>query len=172
MRFGWRGPLVGAVLTFFVLGGAGVVWLQRQINPGSGGGEVEVMVPRGLSTSGVADLLERKGVVTNATVFRYYAQVKGLGPIQAGEYRLHRRSSLSGVVATLRKGARVEQPDRLTVPEGLTMKQVADRVGQLPGRSRERFLSLARSGTVRSPLQPAGTTGMEGLLFPDTYFFS
>src|SRR5207249_1143308 len=57
-------------------------------------------------------------------------------------------------------------------PEGLTFDQIADRIGALPGRSRERFLAAARSGAVKSRYQPVGSTNLEGLLFPDTYLFT
>src|SRR5205814_2237136 len=55
------------------------------------------------------------------------------------------------------------------IPEGLTLDQNADRVAALPGRSKDRFLVAARSGTVRSTWQPPGNTSLEGLLFRDTY---
>ena len=172
MRVSGKAVLVGAVLTVFLVAGAGLVWIRNQIDPGSAGKPVLVTVPRGLSTSGVADLLERKGVITNATVFRYYAELKGLGPIQAGDYQLRRHSGLDGVVTALRRGASIEEPDRLTIPEGLTVDEIAERVGRLPGRSTDRFLGVARSGTIRAPLQPAESTTLEGMLYPDTYFFT
>jgi UPF0755 protein len=57
----------------------------------------------------------------------------------------------------------------VVVPPGFTMAQIAARVGALPGHSARDFLSLAESGQVRSPYEPAGVTRLEGLLFPATY---
>jgi UPF0755 protein len=56
------------------------------------------------------------------------------------------------------------------VPPGLTMSQIADRVGALPGHSRDAFLATVDSGVVRSKYQSAGVTSLEGLTWPDTYF--
>jgi UPF0755 protein len=49
------------------------------------------------------------------------------------------------------------------------LPQIAERVGKLPGRSGDRFLELAKSGTITSSLLPQGSTNLEGLLLPETY---
>ncbi len=61
---------------------------------------------------------------------------------------------------------------RLALIPGLTLDMIADRVAQLPGMSRDRFLQLAQSGTIRSKFQPAGNNSLEGLTWPDTYYVS
>jgi len=168
-----RWPLVlGAVVLVIALGaGGGYFWLRHQIDAsGHRGAAVMLTIPKGASTTEIAALLERKGVVADATVFRYYARVKGTAPIEAGNYTLYRHDPLADVVAILGRGPQRPENDRITIPEGLTLPEIADRVGRLPGRSAERFLSIARSGSVRSPLQPAGSTNLEGLLAPDTYY--
>jgi UPF0755 protein len=73
------------------------------------------------------------------------------------------------VVGILKKGPSLKF-SRLTIPEGFTLKEIADKVGQLPGHSSAAFLQLAQSGAVHSSVQPVGSTNLEGLLFPDTYF--
>ena len=171
----WGKRLVVGVAVLLVLGmvaaGVGYLWVQSQVDPsGPAGREVTVEIPRGSSTQRIASLLEEEGVVTNARNFRVYVRVKSGGPFQAGTYTLRQRSSFDDVLAALEKGPELTF-QRLTVPEGLTIKQVAERVGKLPGRSAERFLTVASSGEVRSKYQPAGSTNLEGLLFPDTYNF-
>jgi peptidoglycan lytic transglycosylase G len=108
-------------------------------------------------------------VITSAQIFRMYLKLRG-GPetVQAGEYELRTNLSMGDARAALRRGPSVKF-DKLTIPEGLTLEQIADRVGALPGRNRDRFLAAARSGAVRSKWQPPGHTNLEGLLFPDTY---
>ena len=71
----------------------------------------------------------------------------------------------------LKVGPPVVPSDDLTLllPPGLTLDQVADRIAQLPGRSRDTFLQVVQSGAVRSRYMPVGTTSAEGFLFPDTY---
>jgi len=166
----WPFVLLGALLVVLVLGGVAFGWVKSQINPsGPAGQEVSITVAEGMSTSDIAQLLEREGVIDSARVFRYYARVKGADGIKAGDFTLHRNDDMADVIATLEAGAKVET-QKITIPEGLTLKEIAARVGELPGRSSERFLAVAESGTVRSQFQPAGSTNIEGLVLPETYF--
>lgn len=163
--------LVAVVVLGLVGGGIALIYVKSQVDPsGPAGRHVTVEIPQGSSTARIASILDAEGVVTNARNFRLYVRVKGEGPFQAGSYTLRQRSSFGDVVKVLEKGPKLTF-QRLTVPEGLTVKQVAERVGRMPGRSAEKFLAVVTSGQVRSKYQPAGSTNLEGLLFPDTYNF-
>lgn len=175
---GNRGPgrkILITVSLVVVLGllaaGAGAFWFNRQVNPsGPPGQAVSVEIPFGSSTQRIASILDQKGVVDSARVFRLYVKTKGGGPFQAGSYSLRRNDTFDRLIAALEKGPKLTF-QRFTVPEGLTIKQLAQRVGQLPGRSAEKFLEVVESGEVRSKYQPAGSTNLEGLLLPETYNF-
>jgi UPF0755 protein len=158
------------LLVLLVSAGAGALWVERRIHPrGPVGEQVAVTIPSGSSTARIGELLERAGVVSDARVFRWYVRVLGGGPFQAGDFTFHRRDDLKRVVDVLDRGPDVQR-DRITIPEGLTLDQVAERVGRLPGRSAATFEQLAKSGQVRSAFQPPGSTTLEGFLYPDTYF--
>lgn len=166
-----RGRIVfGALAVLLVVGLGAGLWVLKQVNPSGGPGEkVAVDIVPGTSVSAVATKLEEKGVITSAGIFRLYLKVRGgTGAIQAGEYELRQNLSMGEAKAALRRGPSIKF-QKLTIPEGLTLEAIADRVGELPGRSRDKFLSAAKSGTVRSKYQPSGNTNLEGLLFPDTY---
>ena len=167
----WPFVLLALAVTFLVLAGSGVMWVQRQVNPsGASGPEVRITVEQGMSTADVGQLLEREGVITNASIFKYYTRLTGLGAIEAGNYIFQKKSDFSDVTAVLEGGAAKAEEDRFTVPEGLTLGEVAKIIGEMPGRSAEKFLEVARSGTVRSQYQPAGNNNLEGLILPETYF--
>ena len=171
----WGKRIFIAVLALFVLlllvGGAGYLWWQSQTDPsGPAGPEVAVEIPRGSSTQRIASILEDEKVVKSARNFRIYVRVKGAGPFQAGDYTFRQNSAFDDVIEILDKGPQLDF-ERLTVPEGLTIKQVSELVGKMPGRSAETFLAAATDGSVTSKYQPAGSTNLEGLLFPDTYNF-
>jgi UPF0755 protein len=171
--WGRRLAVGGGLLLVLVLvaGGLGLLYFQSQVDPkGPAGSKVSLEIPLGSSTQRIASILEDKGVVTNARNFRLYVRLKNAGPFQAGSYSLRRNSSFDDVIAALDKGPTLTF-ERLTVPEGLTIKQVADLVGKMPNRSAEKFLAATTDGTVRSKYQPAGSTNLEGLLYPDTYNF-
>jgi UPF0755 protein len=166
----WPWILLGVLVVVLLLAGGAVLWVKQQIDPSGPPGEaVTVKVERGMSVSDVGELLEKEGVITSARIFRLYTKLNGTGAVQAGDYTFHRNESMGEVTKALAKGPLVDAPIVLTIPEGLKLEQVADRVGELPGRSAERFLEVARSGAVRSQYQPAGSTNLEGLLMPETY---
>ncbi len=168
----WPYVLAAMFLAFVVAVGAAAFWYQRQVDPpGQPGAEVAITVEQGMSTGEIGTLLERTGVITSASVFRYYVKLNGLGTVEAGDYTLHQRESMAAVVKVLEGGAEVDKGVPLTIPEGLTLKEVAQLVGTLPGRSADRFLQVAAGGTVRSQYQGAGAS-LEGLLLPETYFFA
>ena len=165
--------LFGALAVAGLAGLIGGVWLARQLNPpGPPGEAVRVAVQPGTSVAGIARELEREDVLTSARIFRAYVRVKGDDKgFQAGEYVLRRGMSMGSVAAALSRGPEIRF-DRMTIPEGLTLTEIADVVAKLPGRSRERFLDLARSGEIRSKWQPPDVNTLEGLLFPDTYLLT
>ena len=169
----WPFVLLAAVVGFLIVAGSGVLWVQRQINPpGDPGPAVRLTVEAGMSTSDIADLLEREGIIASADIFRYYARLTGVGTIEAGDYMVEKKSDLSDVVRVLEGGAAKAEDERVTVPEGLTLPEVAKVIGQMPGRSAEKFMEVANSGTIRSQYQPAGNNSLEGLILPETYFIT
>lgn len=161
--------LIVLVASAATVGGA-VTWVRHQMNPpGAPGADVAVTIKAGSSTPAIAKTLSRAGVIGDDRVFAYWAKLNGKGPFLAGDYVLKKRSDYSVVAAALTKGT-APGFDRFVVPEGLRLQEVAARVGQLPGRSAERFVQLASEGPARSRYQPAGGTNLEGFLYPSTYF--
>ncbi len=160
------GIVVALLLVATVAAG---LWVRGKIDPSGGPGEeVAVSIPEGTSTAGIAQLLADEGVVSDASAFRYYVRFKNGGPFQAGDYTLRQNSAMGDVVAALEEGPELVF-DRLTVPEGLTLEEISERVEEIERFSSERFLEVAEGGSVRSQYQPDGVDSLEGLLFPDTY---
>ncbi len=167
----WPFVLLGLVAVGVLVSVLGFSWVQRQVDPSGPPGEaVAINVSPGMSTADIGELLEREGVISSAAVFKYYSRLTGAGSIQAGNYTVRKGEALPKVFEILEGGARSEMGEPITVPEGLRLEEIAAVVGRLPGRSADRFLELARSGTVRSQYQPPGSTNLEGLLLPETYF--
>jgi UPF0755 protein len=160
--------VVVAVALVFAAIGAVAGWLLVD-PPGSSGDEVTVTVPQGASIASIGTTLAAADVVPNAFAFRVYARLTGAGPFQAGEYRVAKHSGVPAAIRTLEAGPK-QQYQELALPPGMTMPMIAATVGELPGRSASRFLEVAASGAVRSRFQPAGTTSLEGLTWPDTYY--
>jgi UPF0755 protein len=162
--------VVGGIALFFVvILGLGGFWVMKQINPGAAGEEVVVTVPPGSTTAQIANLLERESVITNATVFQYYARWRDAGPFEAGVYDgLHKSSSMGDVIDRLEQGPLPPQYTELAIPEGYWVSDISAAILQTFPQMNDVELTTALS-TVRSKFQPEGSTNLEGLLFPATY---
>jgi UPF0755 protein len=164
--------LLASILTVMVLLGAAVgLWAHRQLFPSGTNTSNQIVfdVPTGSSTSTIADQLEKKGVISNAFLFKLYVRWKGAGPFKAGTYRFPQHARADEVVRTLEAGPLPPPTKRFTVPPGLNLRQVpAQIVKDVPTLSVDKLNQALTDGKVRSIFQPQGQ-GIEGFLFPDTY---
>ena len=123
----WRMVLLGVLAAFVLVAGVGGVWVSRQLNPpGKPGAAVSVVIPKGTTTRGIATILHHDGVITNTLVFRLYLRYEGAGPFRAGTYSMRRHESMHEVVKILEAGEKL-QLDRVTIPEGLSRREIAAR---------------------------------------------
>lgn len=156
------------VLPLLVAGG----WFLYQLDPPGGpGGEVSVDVEPGWGNAEIADALADEDVVGSSFAFRAYVRLTDAGPFQAGSYSLRTKLGVRAAVSMLEAGPEFAY-EELALPPGLTLVEIAARVGELEGRDAESFHELATSGTIRSRLQPDDVASLEGVTWPDTYFVS
>ena len=133
--------------------------------------DVAVEVRSGWGPVEIGDALQQAGVIGSSVTFQQIAQSTGITTFVAGRYDFIEGSGEREALDTLRGGPVTIVPDlKLLLPPGLTIGQIAQRVGQLEGKSEARFLEVARSNLVRSKYEPADVTSLEGLTWPDTYF--
>jgi UPF0755 protein len=159
------------VVVILIVLGIGYFWADSQINPGGHRGpNVAVSIPAGSSKEKIGKILAKAGVIHDATLFALYVKIKNEGPLLPGSYSLPKNSTYEMAIAALEKGP-ILITDKLVIPEGYTVRQIANAVGALPGLdlSAAKFLAAASSGEVRSPYEPPGVNNLEGLLFPATY---
>ena len=151
-----------ALLLIGVLVAGGIsLWVVRQINPpGDPGAKVTVTVDKGMTTGEIADLLEQRGVITNATVFRWYVSYKKAGPFSPGYFELRQRSSMGDVIKVLETPPPITFTN-VTFPEGFTLDRFAARLAdKVPRLSTEKFMSAGKlvpdgvAGNVVSPHDP------------------
>jgi UPF0755 protein len=168
-RWVWIAVAAAIILVPLLVVG-GWYWYQTY-PPGDPGRRVEVQIRDGWGVGQIADELEARNVIGSALAFRLYTRINGSGPFQAGTYPMREDMGSADAAATLERPAALTYR-RLALIPGLTLDMIADRVGKLPGMSRDRFLQLAQLGTIRSRFQPAGVSSLEGLTWPDTYYVS
>ena len=71
-------------------------------------------------------------MIASPTLFRLYVRIHGAGTLQAGSYTLRRDDSYGDVVGALGHGPTA---NRITIPSGATLADVAARVGRLRGHT-------------------------------------
>jgi len=131
--------------------------------------EVIVEIPKGAGLSKIAVLLEKNGVLNGARQFRYYVRLQQKqNKLRAGEFRLRKDLTPSQLLDTLLTGEIVLH--RMTVPEGLRAKEIAQLVQAAGLATEAEFLAIVLDPAFTRALGiPADT--LEGYLYPDTYAF-
>jgi UPF0755 protein len=149
------------------------LWVLSNVESSTAGdADVVVEIQQGWNPTQVGDALQRSGVIDSSVAFQEVATSAGFaGGYAAGRYDFVENSTAREALDTLRGGPRRIVPDlKLLLPPGLTIGQIAERVGKLEGKSAQAFLAAATSGTIRSKYEPFFVNSLEGLTWPDTYF--
>jgi UPF0755 protein len=153
-----RAAPIGALLLFMV---------------GCGGepGPVErFVVPEGAPVAAVADTLASHGVIRWPRLFALYVRLKGAdSAIKAGTYELPRGAGWSRALDAVVAGRVVTVA--VTIPEGWTLKQIAERIAPIAGRPADSIARRLLDPALADSLGAPGPT-LEGYLFPDTYRFA
>ena len=173
-----------ALLTVSVLALVAVIyggyqfWYLRQVNPSGDPSAAEIFtITETDDLLTVSKRLEQEGFIVNDSVFRSYVSSKGGLEIAAGFYTLKPLDHVGNILRILRTPPN-ETLTKITFPEGFTLAQMAQRLGEeVKSVNESDFLlktgdTSAEISAVRSVYQPESITTLEGLLFPDTYLIN
>jgi UPF0755 protein len=131
---------------------------------------VEVKVERGEPLSAIVHRLKDHGVISNERLFSFWARLWGLDKkIHWGLYRFELPLPPRQVLDQMQLGKGVFH--RVTVPEGLTVREIAELLEKAAIADKERFLAEAAKPELLSLIGMEGR-GIEGYLFPNTYYFT
>ncbi len=161
---------VAALLLAGVAGGiVAFVVYDHVTQPGVAGPEVEVIVPQKATGRDVGRILVENGLIEHETFFTLALRLDGTNqPIRSGAYRLHRGNSALELLHHLYKGPSHQVAAtqfRVTVPEGLTVRQASELVKEPKG-----FIEAAHDQALIKRLG-IDADSLEGFLMPNTYFF-
>jgi len=128
-----------------------------------------IVIPDGSTFQQVAALLEREGLIKSRFFFVLFGKSQSAErKVHAGEYELNPGMTPAGILSMLLNGQVLLHP--LTIPEGLTIVQIADLASQDGLTDRAEFLRLAKDREFVASLGIKADT-LEGYLYPDTYKF-
>jgi len=132
--------------------------------------EVLITIPVGATTQEVGLLLGESEIISSSSGFVLCAKVMGKEKkIKAGRYVLKKGMGIKEVLNILIKGETKKLT--VTVPEGLTIDEIAIIVAKQVKIDKEQFIKLAKDKKYTAG---KGITGknLEGFLYPDTYEFN
>lgn len=193
----FKGILMTILVLLILLGAGGFFGLRYAesallpVDPSSKQ-YVTVQIPDGANTQQIGETLENSGLIKNSLVFTMYAKYKNYSDLKSGYYNLKKSMSTEELIKALQKGGTPEPQEpslaELTIPEGYTLEQIAQAVGQLQGDFKEPLTANAFMAKVQDESfitkevakypnllesLPAKDSGvryrLEGYLFPATY---
>ena len=154
------GALLVLVLAF-------VLWYELESHAlGPAGPQVVVTVHEGESTDSVISSLSQQHVIGSSLAFGISDFFHGTPTVLPGSYALHQNQTFAEVRATLAAGPNIYP---VTVPPGLTLREVAAQVDSIPGHAPGGFEKVAASGEVTSIFSPPGSDDLEGMLGTGQY---
>jgi UPF0755 protein len=152
-----------------LLGGAAAGWLAYAIygDRSHPANARQIIVARGSSFAEVARRLAAAGVITNVLTFRILAHLRGEeAAVRSGEYSFTPHLSQSHVLEALVSGG-AQVATWVTIPEGFTVAEIAQRLHDSGVGSERAFLSAFMSEQI--VVGGVRTRNLEGFLFPNTY---
>ena len=172
----------------------GYQYVQSSLQPVDASSKqyVTVQIPEGANVQTIGSTLEKSGLIKHGLVFGLYAKYKNYTDLKSGYYNLQKSMSTEDIIHELQKGGTAEAQEpvlaTLTIPEGYTIDQMAQAVGQLQGEFKEPLTADAFLAKVQDenfisqevakypslleslPTKESGVRyRLEGFLFPATY---
>ncbi|OCA91203.1 hypothetical protein A8F94_04910 [Bacillus sp. FJAT-27225] len=174
-----------AIVLALALGGGGYLYVKSALKPvdPSSKETKNVVIPIGSSVTGIANELEKSGVIKDARVFKYYVKFKNESGFMAGEYKMNPAMTIPDIIKSLKTG-KVVQPEkfRVTVPEGKQLTEIAEIISKATGENQENvFATLNNRDYINKLMEkyPDLLTKdilgenvkypLEGYLYPATY---
>lgn len=129
--------------------------------------ETFVEIPAGAGASEIRRRLIAAGVVSDEFTFRAALRLSGQAQsLKAGEYRFDRAMTPSEVIDKIARGDVYGR--RITFPEGLTMRDMAQVYESREFGKAAEFIKAAADASLVADLDP-DAPDLEGYLFPETY---
>ena len=159
------------VLALFVVGG--MLYTVQLLAPVTGNRDappVLVNIPPGRNAHQIGEILARKHLVRSPLSFVFASRMDGLsGRMHAGRYELSPAMPPRQIAAKMALGETAQGV--VTIPEGYTVRQIAQRLAEHHLADEAQFLALARTQgrTFHVGAWTPPDASLEGYLFPDTY---
>jgi UPF0755 protein len=179
--------VISCMLIILIIGGiSGFLYVKSALKPVDPGNEkgVQIEIPLGSSASSIAEILEKNDIIKNSLIFRFYIKFKNESGFQAGTYTFTKSMTFDQIIESLKNGRIIKEPVyRVTIPEGLTIEEIAAIYAKKLPISEEEFIDKASDPVyikelmqkypilTEDILNPELRYSLEGYLFAATYDF-
>lgn len=137
-----------------ILAGGAALYFGKQEFNGEGPSAVPsaFLVKEKTGVQDIADQLERRGLVSDARIFRMGVRAYGNdGSLKAGEYEIQAGASMHEIMELLKSGKSVQYS--LTIPEGLTVEQAWKRIAEQEALTGDMPAEMPAEGTLAADTQ-------------------
>ncbi len=122
---------------------AGAVAVKAVLDPPSlaSSDPVEIAIPEGTGTGGIAGILKEAGLISSEFGFKLYVKLFGLdGGLKFGKYDFSATEGLASIVRKLKLG--LQKGVELRIPEGYTARQIANKAASLGLADYDEFMAI------------------------------
>lgn len=163
----FRSALAVLIVVGALVAAGGLGWTRMHEAYKGFEGEQFIEIPRGASSGAIRRRLIERGVIRDELAFRAALWWTGAArSLEAGEYLFDRPATAVQVIERLERGDVYAR--RVTFPEGLTIRAIAEIAARHGFGTSSDFITAAGDPTLVTDLDPQATD-LEGYLFPDTY---
>ncbi|MBP9706394.1 MAG: endolytic transglycosylase MltG [Oligoflexales bacterium] len=135
--------------------------------------DVEFVVDRGMTIDQFSSRAAAQGLVTNQNLMIFWLKFRGgYEKFQAGRYLFVGSVTPRAFVEKIERGEVYFKPIlSITIPEGFTVKQIAQRLASSGVANFEEILSLSKNRTFMQKVGVSAASSLEGYLYPATYVY-
>ncbi len=170
--------IITTILIFALIIISGRLYFEWQINYpiSQNSTEKNFVIEKGEGVKEIAANLEKSGLIKSAFYFETYVwREKIEKKLQAGEYLLKENMPISEIVEILIKGEIISNQKKITVIEGWKINDIGEYLQESKIISAKEFETAAKNWRGENYQyyflkNLPKKAGLEGFLFPDTYF--
>lgn len=141
--------------------------------------EAEVTIDSSMSPDKIVDELYSNGIINMPFLMKTYIKFTDNGekPFLTGSYKLYSNMSYGSLITTLKSPKEYTEQVKVTIPEGLTAKEVGELLEKNYVCKASDFEKCYKQKLNKYDFEegieddPNRLNMLEGYLFPDTYFF-
>lgn len=145
---------------------------------------VEIEIPNNTSAKGIAKILKDNNLIRDEKIFLVYIKIFEVNDMKAGYYDLKEDMGVKKIVEALQEGSKKNPNEiKITFQEGINMREVATIISNNTSNNYDAVLAKTTDTTYLDSLiekywfitdsvkNSELYYGLEGYLFPDTYYF-